>query len=176
MAIIPSTESGQCIMVFRCDILLLFFRYFFVICSFFYQFCTPSASFPDVPDFVPENVAENFTSNFLIICFLLLFAYYLSHTSGVFIGNIRYIPYNVSLNMLVKTQKKQFLSQDFSNTSLLHNFSIIHPLRRVFLTLSFHGIFDLRFIMPRYVIQFHRTKPIHFEVRSPFSFLYHLKT
>ena len=91
----------------RCGLLLVLLLNF---CLFFYHFCDPSASFPDVPKTVCK-LFESFYSNILIYLVLIFLIHFLLVMLVNFMSDFRYIPYNICLNMLSKQRKIKFLSQ-----------------------------------------------------------------
>ena len=75
------------------------------LCLFFFYFCDPCALLPDVPE-IALNMFEVYYPNLLTYFVLLVLMCFLLNVSGDFIAKVRYIPYNISLNMLIQRTKK----------------------------------------------------------------------
>ena len=72
-----------------------------ILCLFFYHFCDPCALLPDVPE-IASKVLEIYYPNLLTYFVLLVLIRLLLNVSGEFVTNVRYIPFNISLNMLIQ--------------------------------------------------------------------------
>ena len=83
-----------------------------ILCLFFYYFCDPCALLPDLPE-TALKVFEIYYPNLLTYFVLLVLMHFLLNVSGEFITNVRYIPYNISLNMLIPQRKDKFTRQVF---------------------------------------------------------------
>ena len=76
---------------------------FLYICLFL--FCTPSAAYLDVPVFLYHKIVGMFVFDMLNISLLVFLVYLFLITYSEVTCNVRFIPYNVSLNMLVKRHR-----------------------------------------------------------------------
>ena len=91
----------------RCGLLLVLLLN---LCVFFYHFCDPSASPPDVPETICKFF-ESFYSNISIYLVLVFLIHFLMVMFVDFVSDFRYIPFKISLNMLSKQRKINLLSQ-----------------------------------------------------------------
>ena len=90
----------------RCGLLLVLLLN---LCLFFYHFCDPSASLPDVPETICKFF-ESFYSNISIYLVLIFLIHFLLVMFVDFMSDFRYIPFNIRLNMLSKQRKIKLLS------------------------------------------------------------------